>query len=704
MSGSILPTISRANLGNPIYQLFGATSSSNVLNVSSISTQNLEVWGGRVGLGGGEYISTIGGQLFFDNGSFIEPISQLSSISTLQDWAVYPAISSINADGNDLLNANVIEGGLLSTIQAIGDIATYNLISTNNLVANDISTITLTVVSTIHNYEYISTKAVLADIVSTNVLDCTSANVSTLNGYNVQDFLSTSGYVPNLEVSTILATDYVSSPAGIFSTINGYNIQEFLSTSADFNVITCSTLVASNYISAQELFVSSINGSEFTTTGLAVSTVNTTSISSIFGDVQFQLVSTLSFSPNINPSLGGVNLGLGSILGNVIGWGAGVFGAVAGTAGLATGIAGLVMGRGANNINNNAFEMVNGSTQLQVSTIGDYVSSIYRISDGVPADEVPGQEIFVSTIFAPGAKLIRAYSDPINTVSTPNSTIQYFAPWTELPPQEVVSTFNDITVLGTGVALPGNYSRIEGADDQLFQFATYDNTSTLLASFQVGYAGGQNQCYTQFPLQVDNAVVVSSITAYGGLILQDDTQTSNNIMYLDAPNDRLNVIDNANAIHTIAYTDDPPIFWSGWSSTVQSTIGSDLAVGISHDDEYYNEGGFTLNVSTIAVPTDGYYNITTSLQLDNPGGGTNQVSFWLKKNGTSLAFSASHESVQNNEEVLGTVSIIEFANAGDTFEVCFASPGATQVNIQDYPPAGDVPHTPSIITNIVRMR
>jgi hypothetical protein len=704
MSGSILPTISRLNQGNPIYELFGGGGTNQVnLNVSSISTQNLEVYGGRVGLGGGEYISTIGGQLFYDNGVVLEPISQLSSISTLEEWAYFPAISSINADGNDLLNANIIEAGLVSTNLVEADSNKVNFIdavsiSTNTLVANDISTITLTAISTIHNYNFISTSSVLADLVSTVVLDANSANVSSLNGFNVLDFLSTSGFVPNLEVSTLTATDFVSSPQGFFSTINGVQLQEYL---APEN-ITCSTLTASQNVSTPELFVSSINGAEFNQSGVNVSTVNTTNISSVFGDIQFQLVSTLSFSPNINPSLGGVNLGLGSILGNVIGWGAGVFGAVAGTAGLATGIAGLVMGRGANNINNNAFEMVNGSTQLQVSTIGDFVSSIYRISNGVPPDEVPGEEVFISTIFAPGATLIRSYSDPINTVSTPNSTIQYYAPWVELPPQTSQSTFTDITITGDPITLPGNYSKIEGADDELFQFASYDNTSTLTASFQVGFVAGQNQCYTQFPLQVDNAVLVSSITA-DGVILQDDTQTSNNTIIYDAVNDRTNIVNNNGSTFTIAYVEDPPVFWSGWSSTVQSTVAFNLAVGITHDDEYYNEGGFVLNASTITVPQDGYYNITTSLQLDNPGGGTNQVSFWLRKNGVNVDKSASRESVANNEEVLGTVSLIEFANANDTLEICFAT-NSGFMNIQDYAAVGDVPIVPSIITNIVKLR
>jgi hypothetical protein len=324
------------------------------------------------------------------------------------------------------------------------------------------------------------------------------------------------------------------------------------------------------------------------------------------------------------------------------------------------------------------------------------VSSIYRISNGVPADEVPGEEVFISTIFAPGTTLIRSYSDPINTVSTPNSTIQYYAPWTELPQQQQISTFDDVTVLGTGVALPGNYSRIEGADDQLFQFATYDTTSTLLASFQVGYVAGQNQSYSQFPLQIDNTFLASTVTT-NAVIIQDENSGSNNTMYYDTADDRLKVIDSVPTTHTIAYTDDSPIFWSGWSSTTQSSITTDVAVPITHDDEYYNQGGFTFNVSTIIVPQDGFYNITPSIQFDNPGGsGTRFVSFWVRKNGVNIDKSASRESVAANEQILGTVSIIEFANAGDGFEICFATNSANQMNITSFADSVDVPVTPPL--------
>jgi hypothetical protein len=218
----------------------------------------------------------------------------------------------------------------------------------------------------------------------------------------------------------------------------------------------------------------------------------------------------------------------------------------------------------------------------------------------------------------------------------------------------------------------------------------------------VGNVAAQNQCYTQFPLQVDNVVTASTITT-GPIVIQDENSGSNNTMFYDPVADRLKVIDSVPSTHTIAYTDDPPVFWSGFSSTIQSTIGGNLAVGVTHDAEFYNVGGFTLNASTITVPETGYYNITTSLQLDNPAGGSQSAAFWFKKNGVNIDNSASRENVSNNQEVLGTVSIIEQATAGDTIEVCFGTTAGI-MNIKTFAAVGDIPFVPSVITNITKIK
>ena len=324
------------------------------------------------------------------------PLVTEASISSLSQWALDPALSTIQANNNDLVD---VRAGYFSSITA-----------------NGIQTNTLTAISTIQSFDYLSTALVNTDFVSAAAIVA-----STFNGYTVSDFLSTSPsqYDPNPLFSTIVIN------------INGF-------------------------ISTPDLEVSSINGHEFNQNSVIISTVNTDAlnaiqISSLTGDITLQLVSTLSFSGSLGSnsfSLGGIDLGLGSALGQLTGGALGIMSLVTSGIALGTGVAALNQSRATNNINTANYEMVNGTTQLQVSTVGEFVSSVYRFSSGNPADQEIGSEFFTSTIYAPGTTLLRSMGDPLNTVSTPLSTIQAFGQWVALPEApavSTVSTFVDLT-------------------------------------------------------------------------------------------------------------------------------------------------------------------------------------------------------------------------------------------------------------------
>ena len=139
------------------------------------------------------------------------------------------------------------------------------------------------------------------------------------------------------------------------------------------------------------------------------------------GDFSLVSLSTLSLK---GIDLGGINLSFDLGLGNALGGLLGGLGALVGGAfigigtgvgltiqGLETGLATLIDGRGENFINNNFFETINGSTQLQISTLGGpdpYYSSIFRTVSSSSANSVPGAQIFVSTIFPQGTTCIRS--------------------------------------------------------------------------------------------------------------------------------------------------------------------------------------------------------------------------------------------------------------------------------------------------------
>ena len=244
----------------------------------------------------------------------------------------------------------------------------------------------------------------------------------------------------------VTKTQLLSSVAGLYNDIQDFNFSSI--TVTDLKV---STLTSANWISTPELYVSSIIGG-----GLQV---NDALLQISTGDFSLVSLSTLSLK---GIDLGGINLSFDLGLGNALGGLLGGLGAVVGGAfigigtgvgltiqGLETGLATLINGRGENFINNNFFETINGSTQLQISTLGGpdpYYSSIFRTVSSSSANSVPGAQIFVSTIFPQGTTCIRSVSDPLSILSSDSnivtSTIQSFGQW--VPFQDDTPTGEDI--------------------------------------------------------------------------------------------------------------------------------------------------------------------------------------------------------------------------------------------------------------------
>jgi hypothetical protein len=217
---------------------------------------------------------------------------------------------------------------------------------------------------------------------------------------------------PQVNISTINSVNIIG-----VSTINGQPVGGGGGPSGG-NVF--STLFVTETANISSLLVSSINGAEFTSTSITVP-----SITAEIADLAKASLSTIQFNPSVGGISPNIDLGMGGFLGGVAGGlGSGVFNTALGVTALATGIAGLTMPRtivnGNNtNINPNAFELVNGTTQLQISTLGSQTSNVLRLVQSA-APNIPGQEVFISTIVASGTTCIRSLSDPLNLA---NSTI-----------------------------------------------------------------------------------------------------------------------------------------------------------------------------------------------------------------------------------------------------------------------------------------
>jgi len=341
----------------------------------------------------GAELTTIGGNELLLNGI---PIATTQNLSSLQQWAYDPALSTVNMAGNDLVSTNTI-----STINLrAGSAFIQNLLAWNIL---SVSSYTSTV----------SSVNMATQDIQTSTLEAGTASILSLG------------------VSSINNTSIATSSITGLSTING---QSYPPPGTGSTISSFQTVTASQYVSTAELFVSSINGAELTQNAINISTIVTNNISSALLSANLALMSTFqlapnaSFSPNLN-----IDFGLGSLFANTAGAAAGGLSLIVGTAALATGTTALFSGRQTRNIYQSSFELVNGTTQLQISTLGLPASTVTRFVSS-PNISTPGEEYFISSIIPAGSACIRSMSDPLNTVSSPLSTIQAFGEWQALPP------------------------------------------------------------------------------------------------------------------------------------------------------------------------------------------------------------------------------------------------------------------------------
>ena len=171
----------------------------------------------------------------------------------------------------------------------------------------------------------------------------------------------------------------------------------------------------------------------------------------------------VSFDLGLGSAIGGIAAGLGALVGGAtiaVGTGAGLA-----IKGAEQGLATMVAGRPQNFISQSTYETINFTSQLQVSTLGQVsppilaYSSIFRTVSSVSANEVPGREIFTSTLFYPGQICIRSASDPINLITGNSnlntSTLQSFGQWVPLEGLEPDSgLFSSIHITAAAPDLP----------------------------------------------------------------------------------------------------------------------------------------------------------------------------------------------------------------------------------------------------------
>lgn len=280
---------------------------------------------------------------------------------------------------------------------------------------------------------------------------------------------------PSLQGALWNGNQQLATKKQLLSSIEGLYIDLQDLSGFNFQNLEVSTLTVKKWISAPVMYVSTIQAGTLDISGMtfdASGILYAPQVSSSQGIFNITNISVMqmqfkpTFTGNIEVSF---NLGLGEAIGGFLaGLGAAVGGgliAVGTGAGLAIqgaeqGIATIIAGRPQNYITNNTYETINFTSQLQVSTLGDAYpaySSIFRTVSSISANEVPGAEMFVSTIFYPGQICIRSASDPFNLVTgnpdINSSTIQSFGQWVPLEglePENIIANNISTNNLSTG--------------------------------------------------------------------------------------------------------------------------------------------------------------------------------------------------------------------------------------------------------------
>ena len=192
------------------------------------------------------------------------PIATTANLSSIADWSIYAAVSTIQVENYDIkdwgaasgstltvssMNAGNAEISSLTVSSIVGDTISTQSLQANSIVCGDISTITLTVQSTIHVISTISSQVIEAPlincstIVASDLMATSSITVSTING----------AIFPSPPASTISTFTDASISSLAVSTING----------AIFPSPPASTMSTFTDASISSLAVSSINGSPF---------------------------------------------------------------------------------------------------------------------------------------------------------------------------------------------------------------------------------------------------------------------------------------------------------------------------------------------------------------------------------------------------------------------------------------------------------
>jgi len=337
-------------------------------------------------------------------------------------------------------------------------------------------------------------------------------------------------------------------------------------------------------------------------------------------------MSSMVFNASLSPNF---NIDMGGIVGGLIGYaGANTLGIGLGAVNLATGIASLAQGRQSGGINSNIFQTINGTSQLQYSTLGTATQTTFVNTDSALPNNVQGNIVYTSSFISSGTYCLRTISDPLNLANSAGIAgqgIQGFSEWTPVYPGSFSITLNNA-----------------------LQTQLFDSASQSLINF--GGGGGIPSTLAMFsPFRV-RVISSNAVEMVAGSTMSMVASTMN--IYRDAsllsPSSTINV--NVNGILTATSTLQTRQL--NVSTISGGTFPINIIPGIVTS---------TLAVSSLTIGTSvtGSVSVSTLVTLGSTQLATNGASTF----GVTIGSNATPPIDGNSLSVKGNVSI------GDGFDV-----------------------------------
>ena len=360
------------------------------------------------------------------------------------------AVQGLQIFGNQVTNpiANTGAAGYLTRGPTANSVTLNTGIFYTNQVNAGIGTFSTLILSTLAVPNTITVNEVKASSISTNLATASSIVTSTIAG-NTASFLTLNAQVAN--ISTLNASTFSILNNALISSLG---VSTFTAINNTLNNVSAGTVTAG---------IGNFSTLITQGGGVTTSTITTTNLSSVTATLKEVFVSTMQFNATLSPNF---NLDMGGIVGGLIGYaGANTLALGLGAVNMATGIASLAQARQSGGINSNVFQTVNGTTQLQFSTLGQSTVSIFTLTDAVDYTHNSGNPVYVSSIIGAGTYAVRSVSDPLNLANADGNAgrgIQGYGQWFPVYPGPLQLGTSSITMEYEGNA--GNHIEIEAAN------------------------------------------------------------------------------------------------------------------------------------------------------------------------------------------------------------------------------------------------